>query len=129
MQPKMTDDQKRELTLKIYRWMQETDPSFDNKEVCKYCDGSISDVPIRWFSPLDNRDDWALVEDEIERRTSADPDSKLFDQYLEKLAYIQESNHPPYGITLGQEWRLRRASPLVCAQALDQIQMLKEIEA
>lgn len=115
MQPKMTDDQKRELTLKIYRWMQETDPSFDNKEVCKYCDGSISDVPIRWFSPLDNRDDWALVEEEIERRG-------LWKEYCvnlyKRLGFDLNKERPSDTII---SFNLRRASPLVCAQAWDEM--------
>lgn len=129
MKPDMTDDQERELTDRISKWM---GIEFVN---CKSLHGTdrniygdiIGDgsytIPrdpqkrIRQsnFKPLTSRDDWALVEEEIERRW-------LWKEYCvnlyKRLGFDLNKERPSDTII---SFNLRRASPLVCAQAWDEM--------
>lgn len=124
----MTEDQKRELTERIAKWLGEdfliskgfrkTEYGFEKG--CEYCNGyEVADRP---FDPLTSRDDWALVEEEIERRG-------LWVNYIESLVRLSGSKES----LLDSFWAIRRASPFVCVQAWDEMvkewdELVKELE-
>ena len=129
----LTDDQKREMTERIIAWMgwekieavelpHLFSPShWRDKDDCRY---SIH------FYPLDSRDDWALVEEESEKRG-------LWDQYIKGLVNRFDPLYLVADKVIGPQWiedarqrtiagQLRHAHPTVCAMAWDQ--MVNEVK-
>lgn len=130
MKPDMTDDQERELTERIAEWIgpiphRYFDTGYDG-EYCLSCEcpNWHDDTPeyCEHKKYLTSRDDWAFVEDEIERRG-------LWEKYIilliSKMADDLGEKVVEQITGMRAVFLVRRASPLVCAQAWDE--MMKEV--
>lgn len=133
----LSDEQKRDLTERIAKWIKPLDHNWSETydgDYCKRCmNPSWHDDTAEFCDPiyyLTSRDDWALVEEEVYKRSQAQFEKKeyplLEDLYetrlLEKLGIWDNviNGRIPHGSFNA----IRRASPLVCAQAL--IEVLNE---
>lgn len=117
----MTEDQKRELTERIAKWIKPLDHNWSETydgDYCKRCmNPSWHDDTAEFCDPiyyLDSRDDWALVEEEIEKRG-------LWENYITVLGRLLGLIMDGCYISSFACGEFRRASPLVCAQAWDEM--------
>lgn len=136
----MNEDQKRELTERIVKWMgiefikcqSVNGPGrnifgeiIDDGTYLSVRDpqGRLAKKPFPTsFKPLTSRDDWARVEDKIERRGLTE---RYIDALRDKLdAPYYELQNEMSEVYYRHLLKIRRATPLVCAQAL--IEVLNE---